>query len=85
MTTVLLTQALAYPGPWGPHAGGGPFWLIPLGFLLVLFGLLATGVWLVARNTRQRSSSERAKDVLAERYARGEISTEDYRERYDQL
>ena len=85
MTSPLLTEFLAHPGPWGPHAGGGPFWLIPLGFLVLLLAALATGTWLAVRATRKRTSSERARDVLAERYARGELSTEEYRERYDQL
>ncbi|CAM04654.1 hypothetical protein [Saccharopolyspora erythraea] len=44
-------------------------------------------VWLAVRGSRQRdrSGAQRAKDVLADRYARGEISTKEYRERLDQL
>jgi Short C-terminal domain len=33
----------------------------------------------------KRSDVERARDVLAERYARGELTTEEYRERLEQL
>ena len=33
----------------------------------------------------ERSGVERARDGLAERYARGELSTDEYRERLEQL
>jgi putative membrane protein len=50
-------------------------------------GLIATVVWFVARTARprERSGAERAREVLAERYARGELTTEEYRERLEQL
>lgn len=35
--------------------------------------------------TRERSGTDRAKDFLADHYARGELTTDEYRERLHQL
>ena len=69
---------------WGP---GGGWWLWGPIVLLLWVGLIATVVWFVARSARSPECSgvERARDVLAERYARGELTTEEYRERLEQL
>jgi putative membrane protein len=56
-------------------------WWFPFGLLWVVF--LAAVIWFVVRNTRQRGPS--ATDILAERYARGELSSEEYRERLAEL
>jgi putative membrane protein len=55
--------------------------------LLLWVALIATVVWFVARSARspERSGVERAREVLAERYARGELTTEEYQERLEQL
>jgi putative membrane protein len=55
--------------------------------LLLWVALVATVVWFVARSARprERSGVERAREVLAERYARGELTTDEYRERLEQL
>jgi putative membrane protein len=69
---------------WGPGSGWGWLW----GPIVLLWAaLIATVVWFVARTARstERSGAERARDVLAERYARGELTTEEYRERLEQL
>jgi putative membrane protein len=77
------------PGGWGPGGAGG--WGGPLWLLFPLFWLLVIGtiVWLVARNRRQESRSasavEGATEILAARYARGEIDTDEYRQRHDAL
>jgi putative membrane protein len=44
-------------------------------------------VWLLLRYFRPRrpSGTDRAKDVLAERYARGELTIDEYRERLGHL
>jgi putative membrane protein len=66
----------------GEHDG---YWF-PFAFLwLVLLGVL---IWfLVTRGRRWRppSGTDRASDILAERFARGEITGEEYRERLEQL
>jgi putative membrane protein len=70
---------------WGP--GGGWGWLWGPIALLLWAGLIATVVWFTARSARprERSGADRAKEVLAERYARGELTTDEYRERLEQL
>jgi len=57
--------------------GGGPWFLIfPLFWIVVLF----TAFWLFRRRGPWHRTSS-ADDVLAERYARGEITAEEYRQR----
>jgi putative membrane protein len=84
----LLAQPAAWgwwDGPAGPaHAGGGWFWIWPLAWLAfwaVLLGLLG---WYLVRG-RHRSSLHEARRILAERYARGDLSGDEYRERLGQL
>ncbi|MER7080533.1 SHOCT domain-containing protein [Saccharopolyspora kobensis] len=68
------------PGGHGPH--GGPWWPIGLFFLLLVVVLVVTAGWSAVRaRPRRTSAAERAKEILAERYARGEIGSEEYRER----
>jgi putative membrane protein len=68
----------------GSHGEQDGHWF-PFAFLwLVLLGIL---IWFVVRGRRFRppSGDERARDILAERFARGELSGEEYRERLEQL
>jgi putative membrane protein len=69
----------------GSNWDHGGFWWFP--FALLWVTVLGTTIWLVARNVRprERSGSERAREILAERYARGELTGEEYRERLDEL
>lgn len=89
MNTLATVWAPTYgAGPYGQMdghmwwgAGWGWLWLAATLILLVLAGLV---VWAVVRSARQPSSappSSRARAILDERYARGELSTEEYRER----
>jgi uncharacterized membrane protein len=68
----------------GSHWDHGGFWF-PFGLLWL--AVLAAGIWLAVRALRPRTPSglERAQDILAERYARGEHTSEEYRERLEQL
>jgi putative membrane protein len=55
-----------------------------------MLALVAAAIWLVVRGCgpalrSMRSSTTRAEQILAERYARGEISRDEYRERLDDL
>jgi uncharacterized membrane protein len=73
-------------GMWGPHAA--PWWTGPAHVVtvLLLVALIAVAVWGVLRLTNQRAAlatgAVRANDpagaALRLRYARGEISREEY-------
>jgi putative membrane protein len=69
----------------GSHWEHGGFWWFPFALLWVV--VIGTVIWLVVRSVRRRERTgvERARDILAERYARGEVSGEEYRERLDEL
>jgi putative membrane protein len=86
----MLVFAAGQWNGWGHMWGGGWGW----GLIMMLFwtGLIALVAWLVVRTvsgTRtppaERTGLDRARDVLADRYARGEISTEEYKERLTHL
>ena len=81
MTTLIDIATLADAA--GDDHGGG--WWIP--FALLWAALIGTVIWLVVRTIRNRGRTgmERARESLAERDARGEISGEEYRERRDEL
>lgn len=73
---------------WGWHwLGMFVFWLIPL---LVVIALVAVAIkYLSSRGARSdaglREDSNRALEVLEERYARGEINREEYLQKRDDL
>jgi putative membrane protein len=67
-----------YMGGWG--------WIFMSLSTLVFLALIALVVWLAVRTTsgspsQQHSSTHAAKQVLAERYARGEIDEQEYQQR----
>jgi putative membrane protein len=67
----------------GGRGWGHPWWPFWLFFWAALIG---TAVWLIARRRGRRDEPlDRARGLLAERYARGELSGEEYRERLDEL
>ena len=77
---------------WNHMDGWSAGWMGLWGVAMVaLFVVLL--VWLVrAASGKQRGAtapqshpSDRAREILAERYARGELTTEEYRERSEQL
>ena len=77
MNTLTL---LASAGGDGDHG----WWIVwPLVWIAVIVGL----VWFFTRRRGpgERSGADRARDILAERFARGELSVEEYRERLAQL
>jgi len=77
-TSLIATHA----DEWG-H-GPGPWALIPLTFFLVWLGVIAFAV-LRFRRGGAPWARHSGQSVLAERYARGEISDEEYRLRRDVL
>jgi putative membrane protein len=80
MNNTLMTL-LASQDDWDHH--WWPLW--PLLWLIVIL----TIVWFFKRKRwggrPAQTGAERARDILAERYARGEITGEEYRERLDGL
>jgi putative membrane protein len=73
----MTEMLLMHPG-WG---GGGPWFLL---FPLLWIGI-AVALFLVWRGRRDRHATESAESILAERYARGEISADELRQRRDEL
>jgi putative membrane protein len=65
----------------------GHWWAVAPLMWAVWIAVIATVVWLVLRRTRggDPAGFERAREILAERYARGEIGLDEYRERLGQL
>ncbi|VEH41179.1 Predicted membrane protein (DUF2078) [Kocuria rosea] len=79
---------------WGDGMGWGMGWmwvfwlLLILGTVVLIFVLVKTFTGGSGGGTRQGGSApptgagpRRSREILEERYARGEISTEEYRER----
>jgi putative membrane protein len=84
-----LTTQLA--GGTGRHRhmdgwDGGWMWLWGTLMMLTWVAIVAVAAWLVLRaRDGGRTTPGTARQILDERYARGDISTEEYRERLDQL
>jgi putative membrane protein len=89
VTTLTLLAVLAQAQRWdGQMMGGwGWMWLVGLLSMLLLVALGVVVVWAVTRSgsTSRPDPTSRAREILNERYARGEISTDEYRERLDAL
>jgi putative membrane protein len=64
---------------WNMHDGSG-WWLVYGAFWMIVFwGILIAGVaWLAARLTTQQHGSDSAMEIARSRYARGEISQEEF-------
>lgn len=86
MPIAVVAQLLADRDGWGHMDGWGSGWMWLWGSLIVLswVALIAAAIWFLGRR-RHGTGSRRAQDILDERYARGELTTEEYRERIDQL
>ena len=92
--TGLIAGVLADADGWDGHMGwGGGWWMLIWGTLMMA-GLVVLVVWLVratatgngvAHSPGSEDPFASGRRILAERYARGELSTEEYRERLDQL
>jgi putative membrane protein len=62
--------------------GGGPGWIWMLGGLLLIVGFIVLIVWAIGATNRGVTSREperpAALDILRERYARGEITEQEF-------
>lgn len=77
------TMILSEHGPWRDGHAGGWWPVFPIGFGLLWLLILGGGFYLLWRRTQSRGGGAEA--VLAERYARGDIDEEEYRERLSVL
>jgi putative membrane protein len=88
LTTLMTFVVLAHPPGWdGEHWGSG-WWVWRLGMFLLWFVVIGLLFFWCRRWGWRRwepSPMERAKGILAERFARGEISAEEYRARMEEL
>ncbi|SCG68814.1 SHOCT domain-containing protein [Micromonospora inositola] len=84
LAEVMSYGAYAHPGPgWadghGPWDGGPGWWLVfPVLFWLLV---LSSVGYLIYRRSPARSARSAAERILAELYARGEISAEELKQR----
>jgi putative membrane protein len=89
MHTALLTAPALLAQARGDHMrgwDGGWMWLWGTLMMLTWAAVIGVAVWLILRSTRRGdSSSARAKEILDERFARGELTIEEYRERREAL
>lgn len=76
---------LAGDGRWHEGGGGPPgFWGPVVALLFLAFVAVLT--WLLLRARPRKSSAvDRGREILAERFARGELTAEEYRDRREEL
>jgi len=87
-TFTTLAQVTADTDGWGHMNGWGGGWMWLWGSLMMLswVAIIAAAVWFLgAKRESTGSRTSRAREILEERYARGELTTEEYRERLDHL
>jgi len=66
---------------WGyGHMGGGDGWWVAMVIMMIVFwgGVLVIGAWGVSVLARSASGRRSALDLAKERYARGEITAEEF-------
>jgi putative membrane protein len=84
--SVLAQRARDNDDWWGHMDGWGGGWMWLWGTLMMLswVAIIAAAVWFLSRS-RDGTRPSRAREILDERYARGELTTEEYRERLEEL
>jgi putative membrane protein len=82
MTAVILSQ-MWYDGR--DHMGRGWWWVMGIGWLIFLGLLIVLSVVLVRHFTQSVPTRRPAEDILAERFALGEIDEDENRKRRDAL
>ncbi len=75
---------------WGHHGWGAGMWTIMVLFMLIFWAVVVFGVMaLVRRNSQTRDAptaqTSNAEEILRERFARGEIPEDEYREKLKHL
>ena len=87
MTQTLAAFVLAADRYHMHDDGWGWMWIPGLLFMVLVAGAVIAGVVMLARGTTRpaQEPGRGPREILAERYARGELSTEEYHERLDGL
>jgi putative membrane protein len=67
------------------HSGSGDWWILMWVGMALMWALIIAGVWLVVAAARGRNDPETAEDILAQRFARGDIGRDEYRALLDEL
>ncbi len=89
-----LLAVLAQDDRWGGHMGWDGSWWMAVWGTLMMGGFVLVAIWLIRSTVDARGGDDSGPDedpfasarrILAERYARGELATDEYRERLDQL
>lgn len=69
------------------HGDGWWWWLWGPATIVFWLGVVTGIIWFITRRVPRKETSplDRARQILAERYARGEIDTEEFQRRMDHL
>ena len=83
-------RLVARQGFWGAtwwHQADWWWWMWWLVMAAITVGLVAAMVWLIGRQggPGPRAATGRARQILAERFARGELTADEYRARQAEL
>ncbi len=70
---------------YGNMMDGGGWWIWGTLMMIVAIAVVALVVWLIVNPRADDGRSGSARDILSERYARGEIDSEEYEERLKKL
>jgi putative membrane protein len=83
----VLATVLAQRFDHDDHMGGGGWWLWGMLMMIVVLAAIGVVVWLIVRSehTGGGGTTRSPRDILNDRYARGEIDTEEYEERISKL
>ena len=86
-TGTSFSQVIADTDGWGHMDGWGGGWMWLWGTLMMFswVAIILAAVWLANRTRTDTSRPSTARTILDERYARGDLTTEEYRERLDHL
>jgi putative membrane protein len=87
-TALLNASAVLAQVRWDHMRGwdGGWMWLWGTLMMLTWVAVIGVAVWLILRSVRNdRNSSARPREILDERFARGELTPEEYQERREAL
>jgi len=76
-----MGSMMGYGGGWGAL---GILHMV-LWWVLIILGIVVLVKWLSGGRNQSRANSDRALDILRERYARGEIEKDEYDKRRQDL